>query len=666
MQNLCPVRDADKDPATDAPLARRLRLPGAFRSGGPVRVDLSGSPASPDPAGPLGRVPPELAYRTQGMKRANASCHPITPAPAWEGERGSEPFVGLGALAMALTRRQLFQASAATGAVLVLSAGRSRRPVRAPLDLKRAEELRVPPFVDGASDLELDLVNATHQFHATLPASDTLAYRLRGGTNGYLGPTIVVPTGRPLTIRSRNSIRAHPLAAAAGAGKPPAATHLHGGNSRPDEDGRPYDTFLRERTFVYDNDQDAAGLWYHDQALGMTRFNVYAGLAAAYLVRDIAVTGIDTGHGEFLPPPPYEIPLILQDKTLGADGQLSYPTAWAPEFFGSSAIVNGTVHPFLGVKRGVYRFRIYNGANARFFRLGLEVRHSGRRLPFLQIGTDGGLLNAPVPLTRLLLAPGERADLLVDFREVPAGTVMELTNDAPTPFPYGPHPGHRGGPPLRSAMTLQVSSGSGWKPTQVRALERMNLRPITPVRRLDKAARKAKVRSHSILENVGVLGLSTVVNLDNRSFESEDYKRTPVRLDSVEVWEFANTTRNTHPIHLHLVQFQVLNRQRFDVAGYLWDYGGSQVVIPDMPPYPAPSARPYLLGRVQPPAAQEMGWKDTVQAPPGMVTRIVVPFGRGAVDTPVAARNVHRGDYVWSSQILEQQDAGMLQRYRIA
>jgi spore coat protein A len=566
---------------------------------------------------------------------------------------------------MSLTRRQLLQASAATGAAAFLSGGRLPRRGSPPLIWKFVDELWVPPFVDGTEELDLALVSAQHQFHSSLAPADTLAYRAAGGTNTYLGPTLVVPTGHGVTVRATNDIGVHPLSV--GPGKPPTATHLHGGNSRPEHDGLPDDTFMQERTYVYDNNQDAAGLWYHDAALGMSRLNVYAGLAGAYLVRDIAVTGIDTGRGDFLPPPPYEIPLFLQDKTFRDDGTLSYPGAWVPEFFGDVPVVNGTAYPFLVVDRGVYRFRVYNASNARFYRLSLEPKPGNDRLRFLQIGTDGGLLNAAVAMTGLVLAPGERADLLVDFRDLPGGAVVQLTNDAPAPYPSGARPGHRGGAPLPSIMQFRVVSRAGWRPSARQPLENMNLRPVTPVERLDLPAASARVRSHSLVEMANLVGQPTMVTLDNQTFASGAYTRVPASRDAVEVWELVNTTPETQPVHLHLVQFQVLNRQPLDVTGYLQNYAdASPLLLPNMPPYPAPSPTPHLNGRAQPPAANETGWKDTVQAPPGMVTRIVVPFGRAAVDAPVAARDAHPGDYVWSCQILEHQDNDMVQRYRVS
>lgn len=565
---------------------------------------------------------------------------------------------------MLLTRRQMLHASAATGAVAFLTAGKSSPRAAGPRLVKFQDELWVPPFVEAGAGLDLALVSTTHRFHSALPPTETLAYRVPGGSNGYLGPTIVVPTGHALTVHALNETGRHPFSRSLANGKTPTATHLHGGNVQPDQAGRPDDTFVDSRTYVYDNAQDAAGLWYHDQALGTARLNVYAGLAGMYLVRDVPLSGIDTGAGDYLPPPPYEVPLVLQDRSFARDGSLVYPSTWVPGFFGDTAVVNGTAFPFLPVERGVYRFRLCNAANARFFRLALRLHPSGEELRLWQIGTDGGLLNAPVPLRRLLLAPGERADVLVDFRGLEKGAVAELVNDAKAP--YYPAPGYPGAPSLTSLMQLRVTSGDGWAPQRGEPIEGMNLRPLAPVQRLDPVATRAKVRSHSLVETSNLIGRPTLMALDNRSYDSRDYTTVPTAAESVEVWELANTTAETQPIHVHSVQFQVLNRQPFDPTAYLRNYGPTRrLPLPDLPPFPAPSPTPYLTGKARGPAANESGWKDTVQAPPGMVTRIVVPFGREAVATPVAARHVYPGDSVWSSQILEHADNEMVQRYRV-
>ena len=143
-------------------------------------------------------------------------------------------------------------------------------------------------------------------------------------------------------------------------------------------------------------------VWYHDHALGNTRTNVYAGLAGVYLIRDDQDTG-EPDNPLGLPAGPYEIPLVLQDKTFNADGSMFYPTQgvtayhpqWVPEFFGDVAVVNAKIWPFVDVEPRRYRLRIVNGSQSRFYNLQFANENSGRALPFAQIGTDGGLLRAP-------------------------------------------------------------------------------------------------------------------------------------------------------------------------------------------------------------------------------------------------------------------------------
>lgn len=596
---------------------------------------------------------------------------------------------------MYITRRQLLTAAAATGTGLLLPVGLSRSAAAPPRVKKFRDPLTWPAFVDGTQPVALSIVNSEHAFSSQLGTGRTLSYQLTAGRTlaegprpmpGYLGPTIVVPTGGQTTVQTTNAVTDHPLwrsldpavhgTLAGVAGQARTAVHLHGGNTSVEDDGGPLDTFPvghdgepgypNPYTYTYGNTQDAAGLWYHDHALGITRLNVYAGLAAGYLIRDTAATGIDTGDGVLLPAPPYEIPLIIQDKRFNTDGSMFYDSApWVPEFFGDTAVVNGTAFPYLDVDQGVYRFRVYNGSNARFYRLALKIKASGALLRFWQIGSDGGLLNEPVPLTNLLIAPGERADLLVDFRGL-AGELVEIGNSAVAPFPGGARAGRRDGVPLPQVMQFRVGRAPGWTPP--RPIEGMQLRPVTPVTRLDGLARGTAVRTHSLVEISDATDEVLMATLDNRTFDSEDYAAYPIAPNTLEVWEFANATADAHPLHLHLVQFQVLGRQPFDAQRYLDNHyadPATGLIAPDTGPYPAPSPTPYLTGPVRAPAANELGWKDTVQVPPGMVTRIAVPFGSGAVDVPIASRRVYSGDYVWHCHILEHEDNEMMQRYRV-
>jgi FtsP/CotA-like multicopper oxidase with cupredoxin domain len=233
------------------------------------------------------------------------------------------------------------------------------------------------------------------------------------------------------------------------------------------------------------NKQQATTLWFHDHSLGITRINVFSGLAAFYFIRDQFDTG-QINNALRLPAGPQEIELMIQDRQFDTNGQLLFPDSttnpslidgapsnprihpyWIPEFFGDTMVVNGRTWPFLRVEPRRYRFRIVNASNSRFVRMGLADPATGARGPSVwQIGTDGGLLDRPVelrgeaelprtdpnPTTRLFLAPSERADIIVDFAGQ-AGKNFTLTNDAQAPFPSGAPPADA----TRQVMQFQVN-----------------------------------------------------------------------------------------------------------------------------------------------------------------------------------------------------------------
>ncbi len=593
---------------------------------------------------------------------------------------------------MEINRRSFIGASAAIGAGLLL-----------PLGLTDTANAVVPagvlPFTEqlptlaelgminatGGTPATISMVNATHRFHSALAATPTFAYRAAGGTQDYLGPVVVARQGVPFSLTTVNNLGAHPLAAAIDpalvpgnntndATAPRVSVHLHGGNTAPGNDGDPTATFRpgTSSTYQYANSQEAAGLWYHDHALGITRLNVFAGLASGYLVRS-AIGGDDDGSGTKLPAPPYEVPLIIQDRMFNADGTFFYPpnvnpgTAgqpWAPEFFGDVGTVNGKIWPNLNVDRGKYRFRVYNGSNARFYNFKFQSS-TGITLRFFQIGSDGGLLNAPDRMNNLLLGPGERADLVVDFAALAPGTKVTLTNNARAPFPTGPRSVRRGGMPLPNIMQFTVGTAAGWTaplPATLRA---------TPIARYTaaQAVNAATPRTMTLVENLNALGSPVSVVLNNRNFEFAG-ATTTVGTNTLELWELVNTTVDAHPIHLHFTQFQILNRQPFDSAGYLAATYGAQPVAANTGPFPPPSVTPFLKRKAVAPAANELGWKDTAVSTPGEVTRILVPFGAaipkvGGGVLQTAFQNSYTGDYVWHCHILEHEDNDMMQRYVI-
>src|SRR5262245_46778184 len=335
------------------------------------------------------------------------------------------------------------------------------------LDLRRQHQFvhrlpRPPRASPAPGTRHYDI--AVRQFRSWLGLVDprtgrTLETTLWGYEGTYPGPTFDVRRGEPVTVRWANALAAdgqalshllpvdrsvHIAHAKAGV---PIVTHLHGGHVESESDGDPEAWFtpgfaergpaFAKEVYRYDNHQEAGTLWYHDHALGLTRLNVGAGLAGFYLVRD------DNEDRLRLPSGAREIPLLIQDRTFTAGGELfvvshseqhgaPYPSI-QPEEFGPAILVNGLLWPHEAVEPRRYRLRLLNGSDSRFYALAFEPR-----LPFVLIGADGGFLERPAVLDSLLLSPAERADVLVDFsRSTVRGRTVVLLNSAPTPFPTG-------------------------------------------------------------------------------------------------------------------------------------------------------------------------------------------------------------------------------------
>lgn len=379
--------------------------------------------------------------------------------------------------------------------------------------------------------------------------------------------------------------------------------HLHGGRTPPASDGYPEDWYIpgKSATYHYPCRQDATTLFYHDHTMGINRLNIYAGLQGLFLIRDAVEDSLNLPSGR------YELPLILCDRYIRKDGQLHYPVSptpnkpWLPEVFGNLVMVNGKIMPYREVEPGKYRLRILNGSNGRFYRLTF-----GESIEFHVIGSDQGLLKAPVPLTRLELSPGERADLILDFSQC-AGQNIELTSDS-----------------LR-IMQFRVSKPPVNDPSVL---------PKT-LRNINRIPESAAIRTRRLTldEHLNLADQSMDMMLNNTPWDAPITEK-PV-LGTTEIWEIINLTEDTHPIHLHLVRFQLLDRRRIDSAAYLDD---KSVV--------------YMGDAVQPPP-HEAGWKDTIQVPPGTLTRIVVPF------------HDYAGRYVWHCHVLEHEDNEMMRPYEI-
>jgi spore coat protein A len=495
--------------------------------------------------------------------------------------------------------------------------------------------------------------------------------------------------------------------------------------------------------FEYPNDQRAATLWFHDHTLGMTRVNVYAGPAGFYILRggpaDL-VTDSLTGTPAVLPGPApalgdlpgtkyYEIPIVIQDRSFTEAGQLFYPDnraffegvakdqldipflpdhmnsdispIWNPEFFGNTMVVNGYTWPFADIEQRRYRFRLLNGSDSRF--LILKFDHPGAEV--WQLGSDQGFLAAPVNISGLtdvagtaldgviLLAPAERADIIVDFTNVPVGATVQLINLGPDEpfgggvagvdfpladpattgrvmeFRVGPVVGQDLSTPPARLVLPAIAAPAGAPPRSLSLNELMSMMvqvpfdpaadafvyfaidpatnrpaldangkyiPADPAEdttaRLIDASRldETKLPDGVIFDFFGPM-MAQLGTFDPAAGPIPMSWTQPVSenpaVNTSEVWEFYNFTADAHPIHVHLVQFQVVNRQPIDENG----------VLLDVPRGPEP---------------WESGFKDTVISYPGEVTRVQATFDM-------------KGLYVWHCHILSHEDNEMMRPFQV-
>jgi bilirubin oxidase len=441
-------------------------------------------------------------------------------------------------------------------------------------------------------------------------------------------------------------------------------------------------------TFGYANAQRATTLWYHDHSLGMTRVNLYAGPVGFYLIRggphDLP-PGVLPGPAPAVGDAPgtryYEIPIVIQDRSFNANGSLFYPDTraffeglttgqlkipfipqsactgpsdvspiWNPEFFGNTIIANGETWPYLNVEPRRYRFRFLNACNSRF--LILKLGRDG--LPFWQIGADGGFLPAPVRLDQLLLAPAERADVIVDFSAVPVGTSIVLLNVGPDEpfgggvpgvdfpsadpkttglvmqFRVGPSASHDASTPPEALVLPRREPLSPPKVTRALSINELESATVLVDGRRDHGHRThqpAKIRLACDDPNAvpfgptqALLGTLTGAGEGNPLRWFYPVTENPAPGDT-EVWELRNFTEDAHPIHIHAVQFEIVERE--DASG-----------------------------AVRGPEAWETGTKDTVIAFPDEITRVKATFE-------------HAGQFVWHCHILEHEDNEMMRPYSV-
>jgi spore coat protein A, manganese oxidase len=464
-----------------------------------------------------------------------------------------------------------------------------------------------PTLRNGRRSLSVTMQEIHAKVHRDIPPTRMWSY---GPT--ALAPLIEARSNEPLEITWVNNLPTkhflpidHSLH---GCGKDVpdvrTITHLHGAKVPSKDDGYPEDWFPsgKSRTCNYALEQEATTLWYHDHAMGLTRLNTYAGLFGMFLIRDKFEDSLNLPSGK------YEVPLIFYDRDFTTSGQLLYDTSgdpehpWIPEFSADGLIINGKLRPYFEVEPRLYRFRLVNTANSRFFNLALSNGQS-----FTQIGSDQGFLSAPVDLKLVSLAPAERADILIDFSQSASQTLHLRTGAVDI---------------LQFRVAKQSALPQTFSTPKI----------LRPIERIPESA-AIKTRTITLHEYKDKYGMSMVMLL-NRKHWHEPTTEFP-KLNSTEIWEFVNLTEDTHPMHMHLVRFQILDRRAFDPDEYLAKKT-LRFTAPAVPPEP-----------------HEQGWKDTVQCPDATITRIIVRF------------EGYTGKYLYHCHILEHESNDMMRPFEV-
>lgn len=464
-----------------------------------------------------------------------------------------------------------------------------------------------------------------HRFHRDFPST------LIWGYNGISpGPTIEASKDKTTYVKYENRLPEkhflpvdYTLHGTSDTPEVRSVVHLHGANVDWKSDGHPEAWYtqnyektgptFRQQVHAYTNHQPGTTLWYHDHSMGLTRLNVYAGLAGFYLLRDSLEERLQLPKGR------YEIPLMILDRSFNEDGSLFYPDAppfpvpvhpsITPGVLGNTIVVNGKVWPHLKVEPRKYRFRMLNASNRRGYLLSLSDEHS-----FIQIGTDGGFLNKPAELSSVELLPSERTDIIIDFTGMEGKEITLQNSD--TEF-LDEH----------TAVVMQFRVELPLLGTDASEVP-------------DELVPAMELHQHHahIIRNLP-LTISTdeygrpMLMLNERMYHDPATEKPS--LDSVEIWNFINATPIPHPIHVHLVQFKIIERRPFNVDRY--DRDG---VI-------------EFTGPAEEPRDYERGWKDTVKADVGKVTKIIMHFKE------------HTGNYIWHCHFLEHEDHDMMRPIRI-
>ncbi len=454
--------------------------------------------------------------------------------------------------------------------------------------------LPVPVAFNGKGSLIAQVTTSTI-FNGK--SSGVLGYQ----AGSILGPTIDVKSGDNIGIDFQNHL------------SKPSNIHWHGLVIPANMDGHPQDVVKpgEGKNYNFTVNQRAGMYWYHPHPDGYTAEQAYLGLAGLFIVRDAEEISLKLPSGEF------ELPLVIQDKRFSSNLSLDYSPNMndiMTGYLGSNVLVNGVNSPFREVKTHNYRLRVLNGSNARIYNLALSNNAS-----FTVIGSDGGLLAAPQKTTSLLLGPGERTDLIVDFSTYPAGTDLYLVSNK---FSAGNSQGNQNFQIMKFRV-IQGEKDSFTIPASLSTITALAKSNGVKIRTFDISGGMGNRMSGTgnMMGGMGSSGMSMkgMHRINNKVYDPSRIDET-IQAGTTEIWVFDNSAGNEpHPMHLHAAQFQVLNRT-----------GGRNGLI-----------------------ASETGWKDTVLLLPGEKVRVIINFGQ------------NKGKYVLHCHNLEHEDSGMMLQFEI-
>lgn len=498
-----------------------------------------------------------------------------------------------------ITRRKFLKAAAFTGVAGTLPFYYFRSSYAAYSVDDFITPLNIPPELHGRLEngkriFDLKLQHGTTQFFQGLHTATI------GINSSYLGSTIRTSRGENVVLNVNNQLNEN------------STLHWHGVHLPAQMDGGPHQVVEKEKTWSpeFKINQAASMQWYHSHAYHRTGVQVYHGLAGLFYIDDPAAQQLEL-------PDTYavnDIPLVIQDRSFKQDGSFRYVTSMHDQMAGiqgSEILVNGVVRPKLNVTRRQTRFRILNGSNARIYNLEFSDQRE-----FIQIASDGGLLKQPVRLRQLRLAPGERAEILVNF----ANYQDVLLRHSPLPV-HAPMQGMMGmmsrmmGRDDRPFNVMRFTSNKPEGDIQKLPVQLTTLPGWT-------SASPAKVRRFELDVRMGMMGGGSGNNgftINNTSYNPSRIDEV-VRLNDIEVWEFKNNSPLAHPMHIHDIQFHILSRNG------------------------------------KPAALNEQGLKDTVLVNPDETVRVITKFENYADDS---------APYMYHCHNLEHEDKGMMGQFLV-